>query len=442
MRVAILGGHYLKNLCLADEVWSWPLPLTINPGADNSVQRLLAEQCPFTPDLLFVGDQGCVPMITGLEDLKIPTAAYLIDTHLSYEWHRYFAGVFDMVFVAQHNAAQGLKTYFSHCQWLPLFSRDGDLKRNIDKTTDVVFVGTVNEKRNPERVKFLRAFAQEMPLEIRSGDYREPFNRSRIVLNQSVRNDVNFRVFEALATGSMLLTDAVGNGLDELFADGQHLVMYRQGDVDDAIAKARYYLAHPGERERIAAAGYAQVLEKHTLGARCTQILSQLEILPYQYHEVSTHVAATRRYTKKLAAGRTYLGIALLMADLQHLHGNDGHGRLADWYLQLAEAVFSQVLTMELANDEIVKDLALLSYLQRGLQKAATYNKMAVLDKPFDVEQLLLGSRIAAQRGDGHTARNLYNKAAGMVQELLQVSEDQLWCEHLVAQAAFCRNYL
>ena len=60
------------------------------------------------------------------------------------------------------------------------------------------------------------------------------YSESRLVFNCSLRREVNMRVFEGPATGSLLLTDRIGNGLSELMADRTHLVMY-----DDAILVER-----------------------------------------------------------------------------------------------------------------------------------------------------------------------------------------------------------
>jgi spore maturation protein CgeB len=57
----------------------------------------------------------------------------------------------------------------------------------------------------------------------------ETYSASRIVFNRSIRDDLNMRVFEALACGSMLLTNALPpeSGQEELFVDGTHLATYR-----------------------------------------------------------------------------------------------------------------------------------------------------------------------------------------------------------------------
>ena len=60
------------------------------------------------------------------------------------------------------------------------------------------------------------------------------------------------RVFEALCSGSVLLTDrAEGSGLEELFEDGKHLVIYEDYRLTESI---RFYLDRPDLMAAIAKA--------------------------------------------------------------------------------------------------------------------------------------------------------------------------------------------
>ena len=78
------------------------------------------------------------------------------------------------------------------------------------------------------------------------------------------------RVFETLSTGSFLLTNWLPT-LGDLFEDGEHLVTYKT--LDEMVEKARYYLEHEDEREKIAKAGYDEFISKHTYQHRIEKIL-------------------------------------------------------------------------------------------------------------------------------------------------------------------------
>ena len=101
------------------------------------------------------------------------------------------------------------------------------------------------------------------------------YSASRLVFNRSIRNDINMRVFEALACGSLLVTNNLGdNGLDELFQDGTHLATYWDGE--ELLDKIRFYLDREELRERLAAAGRSEALSRHTYRHRMQTILESV----------------------------------------------------------------------------------------------------------------------------------------------------------------------
>ena len=77
-----------------------------------------------------------------------------------------------------------------------------------------------------------------------------------------------------MGSGSMLLTDYAPH-IDELFEDGKHCVFYRS--IDEAVDKARYYLKHDAEREKIARAGFEEVMAKHTIDHRVDVLMSKIK---------------------------------------------------------------------------------------------------------------------------------------------------------------------
>jgi 2-polyprenyl-3-methyl-5-hydroxy-6-metoxy-1,4-benzoquinol methylase len=102
------------------------------------------------------------------------------------------------------------------------------------------------------------------------------YSASRLVFNRSIKNDLNMRVFEALACGSLLLTnDLTDNGQAELFTGGVHLDTY--GDAEELLDKVAYYLRHAEIRERIAAEGRREAHERHTYRLRMERLLSEVQ---------------------------------------------------------------------------------------------------------------------------------------------------------------------
>ncbi|MBI3463241.1 MAG: glycosyltransferase, partial [Planctomycetes bacterium] len=204
-----------------------------------------------------------------------PSAWWAIDTHIDFERCLAVAGDFDFVFAAQKDGAERLRDAgIESATWLPLACDPAiHCKHEVQREFDVCFVG--NEFPGPRadllgtiQRKFLKTFVGQRYMD----QMAKTYSASRIVFNRSVRNDINMRVFEALACGSLLITnDLCDNGQSELFRSGVHLETYR--DADELTDKIRYYLAHDDTRERIAAAGRQEVLARHTYRHRMERIL-------------------------------------------------------------------------------------------------------------------------------------------------------------------------
>lgn len=204
-----------------------------------------------------------------------PNIYIVSDTHLGYDYRLLRARDFDWVFCNQMRAAEefirdGIPK--DRCLWLPHAAEPKAYpKKDSIKKFDVSFVGNVG---NWDRVDFLDRMFKEFPNFFYGKRLFEEaadiYSTSKIVLNISIKDDINMRVFEALATGSFLLTNELTT-LPHLFQDGVHLVTYK--NHDDAVEKAKYYLDHDEEREKIAEAGYREFIGKHTYEHRLRTVL-------------------------------------------------------------------------------------------------------------------------------------------------------------------------
>jgi glycosyltransferase involved in cell wall biosynthesis len=204
-----------------------------------------------------------------------PSAWWMIDTHMDFPWYRAKAPDFDFTFAAQREGAEQLrKEGAADPLWLPL-ACDPHVHRKHDlpKAIDVCFVGNVFPGPRAELLDVLQArYANAFVGRCYFKEMARKYSTSRIVFNRSIRNDVNMRVFEALACGSLLVTnDLSAYGLGELFRDGQHLATYRT--PEELCDKVDWHLAHADLRERMAARGRRDVLARHTYRHRMTKIL-------------------------------------------------------------------------------------------------------------------------------------------------------------------------
>jgi 2-polyprenyl-3-methyl-5-hydroxy-6-metoxy-1,4-benzoquinol methylase len=207
-----------------------------------------------------------------------PSAWWAIDTHMDFDWCLTKSHHFDFLFAAQRDGAEQLRDGGISTTWLPL-ACDPEVhkKQDVVKTFDVCFVGNIFPGERADLVGLLRSrFRNTFVGRCYFDEMARTYSASRVVFNRSIRNDVNMRVFEAVACGSLLLTnDLRDNGQEELFRDGVHLATYR--DADELVDKVRFYLDREAVRERIAAAGRAEALARHTYRHRMESLLAEVE---------------------------------------------------------------------------------------------------------------------------------------------------------------------
>ncbi len=220
------------------------------------------------------------------------TALWAIDNHLHAAneagWHLTVARAFDHVFAAQRDFLPALAAAGARVTWLPLacapevhaaFGGPGH-EVPIERDLELVFVGHVRPFHARRRALLDRLARRFRLTEVQGAfgqDMARLFARARVVFNASLAGDLNMRVFEALASGGLLVTDRVENGLTELFADGEHLVLYGDDDLEQVVARA---LADEPTRAAIASRGQALALAHHTYVHRMRALLSEVARAP------------------------------------------------------------------------------------------------------------------------------------------------------------------
>ncbi|NIA14336.1 MAG: glycosyltransferase [Nitrospiraceae bacterium] len=268
------------------ELWGFRPPYPDYPAQDVDLPlyascKEWAERLPggFTPDLFLWVDSGASRPPDGLDTLSISKVCYLIDTHVSAELRLAMAQPFDFAFMAQKAHLDAFKSAgVEDVFWLPLACCPElhDVPGTA-RTRDVAFVGSTQGDPSGRRARILEEVAGRFPNNHIGMAWPDEMARiyaqSKIVVNTCVARDLNMRVFEALASGALLITDEA-DGLEDLFEDGVQLVVYRRDE--DLPGLIQRYLEDDGARERIAAAGKSLVLERHTYAHRIDEMLAQI----------------------------------------------------------------------------------------------------------------------------------------------------------------------
>jgi hypothetical protein len=224
---------------------------------------------------LFVDPASDWPL--DLERLSCPTAAYFIDVHQDLMSRLDLSLFFDTVFVAQKDYVPAFVNIgHSNAHWLPL-GCDPEvhfLPQEV-RPFDVGFVGKLGLPGT-----WRHGVLTTVLTHYRTNDYKAfyppramagVYGQSKIVFNASINKDLNMRFFEALASGALLVTDRIENGLPDMFREGEHYVGY--STVEEAIEKIDYYLNNIIERETIAREGQRVALAHHTYLHRWEEII-------------------------------------------------------------------------------------------------------------------------------------------------------------------------
>jgi len=222
-----------------------------------------------------------------------PAAWWISDTHLRkpYKKIRRQARNYDALFLAQKDDIQRLKKDTGvTAHWLPWAAdalKPGQIFLSDDQRLyDICFIGT--EGKYSLRKVVIETLRYYYPNSYIGRAEREQlydfYSKAKIVVNYPIHNDINARFFEAMGAGAMFLTHRVkGNGVDELFEENKHLVMFDdiQGEMRQEI---EFYLAHSEKRMEIAKNGFDLVNGRHTYRDRLKTLFKTLGIALSEGH--------------------------------------------------------------------------------------------------------------------------------------------------------------
>jgi hypothetical protein len=279
-RVLIRLGHQVFKFAIPAALDDLKQHAWVEPGfAPETTLDSLARLSGFTPDLfMYIEPMGLIPR--GMEKAPFPTVCLLCDTHCDLESRLRMARFFDHVFLYQCNYLKFFNEHPSgHLHWHP-YACDLEFFHplNVERDLDVALIGQVTS----ERKRILSTLAQSYRINEQHYYWQKEisgvYSRAKIVLNLPHADDLNFRTFEALSCGALLLTKRIKNGQELLFQEGVHYAAF--ADEHELFAKVDYYLSHEKERAAMAAAGLEEVWQRHRLEQRIPEILDIVKSNP------------------------------------------------------------------------------------------------------------------------------------------------------------------
>jgi len=218
-------------------------------------------------DLLLCWMPEVHPPPREIEHVSIPTVALVSDWNVFYPLLRLNLARYDLVLCDKPGLRVLRNDWVTPHHLFPLYSQVTPVHKPCQrgKDIDVLFVGNLNHAAHAERARYLERLAklsERHRVVITSGvfgsAYAELLSRARIVFNHSIRGEVNLRLFETLACGSLAMIEEANQEIRDWLEPGREVVLYNAGNVEERLD---YYLEHEDERAAVAAAGHARAAE-------------------------------------------------------------------------------------------------------------------------------------------------------------------------------------
>lgn len=236
------------------------------------------------PDVLVYTDHlGSHGWPDGLEQLDIPKIYYAVDTPINFWWQKHFAALFDLCYVDQKPFVEKMAARNIDSHWLPVavnasaYQDQEGVSR--DKIYDFGFVGVIDEKVRAKRSRLVKQLSGRFSLKA-MGDHQDGwlgpedssalYRQSRLILNENLFPGVTTRMFEAMASGTVLFTEKAGGDLGELFLPGEDFAWFEPQELFEA---AEYWLSDEERLKKVAGRALDKVLEYHDISHRAETVL-------------------------------------------------------------------------------------------------------------------------------------------------------------------------
>jgi hypothetical protein len=274
LRIAVVSSALAQGF---QELGCEVLQLKLGPGV-HSLQEILAEK-KFTPDVFFQQESlGPRILFRDLPSVPCTKIFWSLDTHLNSYWHARYGRLFDLVLTTQSHWVEPLKhAGLPMVENLPWYGSRRPFVPWHKRKCDIGFIGRLSAERKL-RTWMLDFIAEQHAVnlltDVEMSQVPEVYSGIRIVPNEAIFREVNFRLFEGASAGCLILNPSVDADIGALFTPGKEVDVYENVLELGSLLGTR--LANLGEAESIARAGWAAVQTRHLPVHRAERVLNFL----------------------------------------------------------------------------------------------------------------------------------------------------------------------
>ncbi len=253
-------------------------------GTTPNLPKLLAAN-KFEPDAVIQQELlGPRVLLAGLEDIPGLRAFWARDPHLNAYWQAPYARLFDVTFSTQEHAIPALAACGAErIVPLPWFAPSRPFRPHKQRARAAGFAGRLGPTR-PVRAWLAEcmhgllgedfALVEDLSFEAMLDFYMD----CRMVPNESLAGEVNFRLFEAAGCGCVVLGQNLGPAQEALFTPGREMLVC--GDSLELAGAVAMLEKRPHLAEALGHAAWTRVQAEHLPASRARVMLKTLDETP------------------------------------------------------------------------------------------------------------------------------------------------------------------
>lgn len=264
-----MPGHTVRRVSLKGEGGLVPVRrLLRGPGGSGET---------FRPDLLVQMEHLARRIfLSGLEELDCPKIFWAVDTHLNLFWQRWYAQLFDLVLTPHPHLFNALPPAWrlrNNARPFAMPGRRRACRPHAQRRQAASFVGVIDKNR-PRRFHFAQFLRQRHQVDARHLSFSamlDLYDDTRILPNESICQEFNFRIMEGASCGCCVLTEDIGEDLRAHFEPGKEVITYRHAlELDELLS---FFSARPALTEKIGQAAQRKVQMAHLLTHRASEVI-------------------------------------------------------------------------------------------------------------------------------------------------------------------------
>lgn len=238
----------------------------------------------FAPDVLVQQEHlGYAVLLSDVPSFSCTKVFWSVDTHINLYWHRYYGRLFDVFLTPHPTVCAEAPPHWQHpntCRF-PAAGFVYPWKAHAERAHALNFVGRMTAQR-PSRKAFVEFLQQRYGMQAQENlsyaQMLQLYADTRILPNESIAFETNFRLLEGASCGCCLLSPDIGEDQNVLLEPGREVLVY--ADALECMDLADFCLRKPTVAENIGNMARQRIVAEHLPQHRAARLLQAVQDAP------------------------------------------------------------------------------------------------------------------------------------------------------------------